>query len=102
WLTGNLLPVAELKEATGLPLLVDGAQSAGAIPVDAAAIDYYTVSAQKWLCGPDATGALAVAAPEALRVAAPTYFSQSAYRPGGEFDPVPGAGRFDTGWLPTS
>src|SRR5581483_4830942 len=53
WLTGNLLPVEELKEATGLPMLVDGAQSAGAIPVEAGRFDFYTVSGQKWLCGPD-------------------------------------------------
>src|SRR5947209_3013301 len=29
WMTGNLLPAAELKAATGLPVLVDGAQSGG-------------------------------------------------------------------------
>src|SRR5205085_4363446 len=97
WLTGNLLPVAELKEATGLPVLVDGAQSGGAIPVDAAAFDYYTVSAQKWLCGPEGTGALVVADPERLPVAAPSYVSQSAHEPTGAFTPVPGAARFDSG-----
>ena len=42
----------------GLPILVDGAQSVGAIDVDATAFDYYTVSGQKWLCGPEGTGAL--------------------------------------------
>ena len=76
WLTGNLLPIEELREATGLPVLVDGAQSGGAIPVEAARYDFYTVSGQKWLCGPDSTGALYIKDPEALRVARPTYFSQ--------------------------
>ena len=57
WVTGNLLPVDAIKAETGLPLLVDGAQSAGAVPVAMGEIDYYTVSGQKWLCGPDATGA---------------------------------------------
>ncbi|MGE5691274.1 MAG: aminotransferase class V-fold PLP-dependent enzyme [Pseudomonadota bacterium] len=101
WITGNRLPVEELKARTGLPLLVDGAQSAGAIAVDAGFADFYTVSAQKWLCGPDATGALAVADPDSLRLTAPSYFSQVAYDlevP--SFEPQPGAQRFDTGWIP--
>jgi L-cysteine/cystine lyase len=67
WLNGQVLPVAEIKRATGAPLLVDGAQSVGAIPVDAAGADFYTVSGQKWLCGPELTGALVVADPERLR-----------------------------------
>ena len=49
----------------------------GAIPVDARGLDFYTVSGQKWLCGPDATGGLVVAEPERLRVAPPSYFSQA-------------------------
>jgi L-cysteine/cystine lyase len=101
WVTGHRLPAAELKEATGLPILVDGAQSAGAIPVDAERFDFFTVSAQKWLCGPDAVGALVVAQPEALAVAAPSYFSQKHFEPDGRFEPADGAARFDSGWLPT-
>jgi L-cysteine/cystine lyase len=100
WVTGHVLPVAELKRETGLPLLVDGAQSAGAIPVDASGFDFYTVSAHKWLCGPDGTGALVVADPEAVRVDIPSYFSQGAYEPNGDFTPKPGAARFDAGWIP--
>jgi len=102
WITGHRLPAAELREHTGLPVLVDGAQSAGAIPVDANGFDYFTVSAQKWLCGPDATGALFVRDPDSLRVTSPGYFSQSAYdlvEP--SFEPRADAARFDTGWLPT-
>jgi L-cysteine/cystine lyase len=102
WLTGNLLPIEELQEETGLPLLVDGAQSAGSIPVEAARYDYYTVSGQKWLCGPDTTGALYVRDPEALRVAWPTYFSQLAHDEAGAFTPKDGAARFDAGWVPSS
>jgi L-cysteine/cystine lyase len=67
WLSGEVLPIAEIRRATGVPLLVDGAQSVGAIPVDAAAADFYTVSCQKWLCGPELTGALYIADPEGLR-----------------------------------
>ncbi|HET7044379.1 MAG TPA: aminotransferase class V-fold PLP-dependent enzyme [Gaiellaceae bacterium] len=102
WTTGHVLPIAELREATGQPVLADGAQSAGAIPVRADAVDWYTVSAQKWLCGPDATGALVVRDPAALPVRSPSYFSQESYdlvEP--RFAPKAGAARFDTGWLPT-
>jgi L-cysteine/cystine lyase len=101
WLTGNLLPVEELREETGLPTLVDGAQSAGAIAVDPSRFDYYTVSAQKWLCGPDSTGALYVRDPDSLEVALPTYFSQDGYDDAGVFTPKAGAARFDGGWIPT-
>jgi L-cysteine/cystine lyase len=102
WLTGHRIPVVELREQTGIPVLVDGAQSAGAIPVDASAIDYYTVSAQKWLCGPDSTGALAVRDPESCRLTSPGYFGQAGYdlaEP--SYVPRAGAARFDPGWIPT-
>jgi L-cysteine/cystine lyase len=100
WTSGRVLPVRELRERTGLPILVDGAQSVGAIPVDAAGLDFLTVSGQKWLCGPDATGALVVSDPERLRVTRPSYFSQSEYEPSGRFEPARGAARFDPGWIP--
>jgi len=98
WMTGNRFPVAELREQTGVPVLVDGAQSAGAIPVDATSVDYYAFSCQKWLCGPDTTGGLVVRDPEALAVAAPSYLSQQGYEPTGAFTPRDGAARFDSGW----
>jgi L-cysteine/cystine lyase len=100
WMTGNRFPVEELRERTGLPVLVDGAQSVGAIPVDATAVDYYAFSCQKWLCGPDGTGGLVVRDPDALPVAAPSYLSQQAYQPTGLFEPRAGAARFDPGWTP--
>src|SRR5579859_945899 len=67
WLSGQVLPIAEIRRRSGLPLLVDGAQSVGAIPVDVTVADYYTISGQKWLCGPELTGALYVADPDSLR-----------------------------------
>ncbi len=67
WVNGHVMPLADIKRATGLPLLVDGAQAVGAIPVDASVADWYTVSGQKWLCGPETTGALYVANPDGLR-----------------------------------
>ena len=100
WVSGNRFPVVELREATGLPVLVDGAQSAGAIPVDASEFDFYAFSAQKWLTGPDAMGGLSVLDPERLEVAAPSYLSQDGYEADGSFTPRAGALRFDPGWTP--
>jgi L-cysteine/cystine lyase len=102
WTTGQVLPVHELKVRTGLPILVDGAQSVGAIPVDVGELDFYTVSGQKWLCGPECTGALYIRDPERLRVALPTAFTHQRIEPDGTFVPKDGALRFDFGWLATS
>ena len=99
WTTGQILPVRELRERSGVPILVDGAQSVGAIPVDASGLDFLTISGQKWLCGPDATGALVVADPEGLRVGRPGYFAQAGYEPDGTFVPRDGAQRFEPNWI---
>jgi L-cysteine/cystine lyase len=66
WATGAVLPlaaIAEIAHARGAILVVDGAQSAGAIPFELAATgaDVYAVPAQKWLLGPEGMGAVAVA-----------------------------------------
>ncbi len=63
--TGAALPLAEivrLAQEHDILTLVDGAQSAGAIPVDVAemGVDFYAVPGQKWLLGPEDTGALYV------------------------------------------
>jgi L-cysteine/cystine lyase len=100
WMTGNRFPVEQLGEATGVPVLVDGAQSAGAIAVDGNTFDFYAFSCQKWLCGPDAMGGLVVRDPERLRVTAPSYLSQQAYEPTGAFTPREGAARYDANWTP--
>lgn len=66
WATGSVMPIAgiaEIAHARGAILVVDGAQSAGAIPFELAATgaDVYAISAQKWLLGPEGMGAVAVA-----------------------------------------
>ena len=101
WVSGNSLEPERVKAETGLPVLVDGAQSAGAIPVSAGGFDFYAISCQKWLCGPDATGALAVADPDGLPVALPSYFAQTEHRPDGSYVAREGAERFDSGWIGT-
>lgn len=99
WTTGRRLDLERLRRPDGPPLLVDGAQSAGAIPVNLAGTDYYTVSAQKWLCGPEPSGALFVRDPEQLRVTLPSAFSPQTYETDGSFVPKDGARRFDSGWI---
>ena len=99
WTTGRRLGLARVRQPDGPPLLVDGAQSAGAIPVDLAGADFYTVSAQKWLCGPDPSGALFVRDPESLSVTLPSMFSTESYEADGSFVPKDGARRFDSGWI---
>jgi L-cysteine/cystine lyase len=101
WLTGVVFPVERLA-GRGIPLLVDGAQAAGAIPVAAAELgcDFYTVSAQKWLLGPDVTGALFVRPErvEEMRMAMPSYGSWE-FGDNYTYEPKPGAARFDPGWI---
>ena len=101
WTTGQVMPVHELKRETGLAILVDGAQSVGAMPVDVGELDFYTVSGQKWLCGPELLGALYVREPERLPIAFPSYFAQKSIELDGSFVPTEGAARFDSGWLAT-
>jgi selenocysteine lyase/cysteine desulfurase len=59
WMSGRLAP-----DLAGLdvPVLLDGAQGVGAIPVDVRALgcDAYAGAGQKWLCGPDGIGMLYV------------------------------------------
>lgn len=63
WTSGLVMPVrriADIAHARGALVLVDGAQSAGAIPVNPRDLgaDMYAIPAQKWLLGPEGLGAL--------------------------------------------
>jgi L-cysteine/cystine lyase len=99
WTTGRRLELARLRRPDGPLLLVDGAQSVGAIPIDLTGADYYTVSAQKWLCSPEPAGALYVRDPERLRVALPGMLSTESHEDDGSYIPKDDARRFDSGWL---
>lgn len=61
--TGDVLPIADIAAEAhrhGVLVLVDGAQSFAAMALDMASVgaDFYAVPGQKWLCGPEGTGAL--------------------------------------------
>ena len=99
WTTGRRLDVHRVRRESGLPLLVDGAQSSGAIEIDVGELDFYTLSAHKWICAPDPAGALYVRDPELIRVRAPSYFSQESYELSGAFVPRETSARFDAGWI---
>jgi len=60
WMSGSFAP-AELSQVE-VPVLLDGAQGVGAVPVDVDSLgcDAYAGPGQKWLCGPDGTGMLYV------------------------------------------
>ena len=63
--SGRVIPAPSLSRLcaqAGVPLLLDGAQAFGAIPVDVAALgcDFYVLSGHKYILGPQATGALYV------------------------------------------
>lgn len=101
WIDGKVFPWHALRDATQVPVLVDGAQSVGAIAVDVAGADFYTVSGQKWLCGPDLTGAFFVADPESLPPRLVAYPSAETYDIAeATWVPKTGARRFDTAFTP--
>ena len=63
WATGAILPMRELCEMAhrvGAMVICDAAQACGMVPsnVYELGVDAYAISGQKWLCGPDGTGAL--------------------------------------------
>ncbi len=65
WTTGEELPLGEicaLARERGVLTLIDGAQGAGNVPVDAEALgpDMYAFTGHKWILGPEGMGALYV------------------------------------------
>ena len=108
WTTGAVLNVGEVAymgREWGIPVLIDGAQSAGAIPVDVKAlgVDFYAIPMQKWLCGPDGTGALYVRR-EALDYVSPTHvgYWSVKHEEGIEWELLESAQRFELGGRQTA
>lgn len=97
WTTGALFPAA-LRDS-GVPLVLDGAQSAGALPfaVEELGCLAYAGAGQKWLCGPVGTGMLWVAPAwqERLRDLKPGYVNLAAPNDGLAAEPWPDARAFD-------
>jgi L-cysteine/cystine lyase len=60
WTDGALAPAGLADVGREIPVLLDGAQGLGAVPVDVAALGcaFYAAPGQKWLCGPIGTGTL--------------------------------------------
>jgi L-cysteine/cystine lyase len=82
WTTGARLPVdriAAIAHERGALVAIDGAQAVGAMPVavEETGADFYAVAGEKWLLGPEGTGALWVAPGQVEQAAASTvgYFS---------------------------
>ena len=101
WSTGAILPMHEISELARqheLIVVVDGAQSAGQVPVDlhAMGIDAYAMAGQKWLCGPEGTGLLYVRRDRFTDIA-PTYARYGQFEPSGYFIPAAGAMRYEIG-----
>ncbi len=61
WVNGQVVD-SDALVASGVPVLLDGAQGIGALPTDVKELGcaFYAASGQKWLCGPDGTGCLYV------------------------------------------
>jgi selenocysteine lyase/cysteine desulfurase len=101
WVAGDVAPRID----AGVPVLLDGAQGVGAVPVDVRALGcaFYAGSGQKWLCGPIGTGMLYVAPEwrERLRPLGYAYVNyEDATRALDAAALHPTARRFDTSALP--
>jgi len=101
WSTGAVLPLREISELARqheVMVVVDGAQSAGQVPVDLHAlnVDAYAMAGQKWLCGPEATGLLYVRR-DSFADIAPTFARYGQFEPSGYFIPAQGAMRYEIG-----
>ena len=103
WTTGARLPIARvaaLAHEHGAVVAIDGAQAVGAVPVgvDEIGADFYALSGQKWLLGPEGTGALWVS-PRALERARPSHAGWFGFERLGldaDFAWQPDARRFET------
>ena len=105
WIDGRVLPLKKIA-GLGLPVLVDGAQSVGAIPmdVDDLGCDFLVFPCQKWLLGPDATGGIYIRPDwhESLDIAMPSYYGHEPFSGAVVDTPLSGAARFSPGSIALS
>jgi L-cysteine/cystine lyase len=104
WRSGRYAPAG--LASLDVPVLLDGAQGAGAVPVDVAALgaDAYAAAGQKWLCGPEGSGLLYVspALRERMHAPAPGYGNLADTAAGLDAVPWDDARAYDTPALPAS
>jgi L-cysteine/cystine lyase len=108
WVTGMALPIreiADLAHRAGALLICDAAQACGMLPsqVYDLQVDAYACSGQKWLCGPDGTGALFVRK-DRMGEIQQSFMGYPSIRPGmydldGHFVPGAGARRYEAATL---
>ena len=107
WVNGQVADTEALA-ATGVPVLLDGAQGLGAIRFNPNQLRcaFYAASGQKWLCGPEGTGYLWIAPDwiDRLHVASSGYMSLSDPVRADELPLREDAARFEPGYhsAPTS
>lgn len=98
WVNGRV--AGGLSDLGDVPVLLDGAQSVGAIPLDMSTLgcSFYAGSGQKWLCGPIGTGMLWVSPAwiDRLPASGPTYLNLVDVSAGLDAVPLPGAARHDS------
>jgi L-cysteine/cystine lyase len=103
WVSGRVIDCAALSQ-TGVPFLLDAAQSIGAVPANVRELGcaFYAGSGQKWLCGPEGSGSLYVNPDhlEDLSVPWPGYGSLADAHDGLNSPPAETAKRFDHGFPP--
>lgn len=101
WINGQVVDSAALS-ATGVPILLDGAQGLGAVRVDPTQLGcaFYAAAGQKWLCGPDQSGFLYVHEDwiDQLGAPWPGYQSLADASRAEELPLAEGATRFDLGF----
>ncbi|MBW3653851.1 MAG: aminotransferase class V-fold PLP-dependent enzyme [Actinobacteria bacterium] len=98
WVNGRA--VRGLSAVADVPVLLDGAQGVGAVPIDLRALGcaFYAGSGQKWLCGPIGSGMLWVSPQwrDRLPATGPTYLNLADPSAGLDATARAGAARHDT------
>lgn len=108
WASGMILPMREISDlahSVGALVICDAAQACGMVPskVYDLGVDAYACSGQKWLCGPDGTGALFVRK-DRLPDIWQTYIGYGGVQTGmsnheGYYVPPPAASRYEAATL---